>query len=93
MRDEIIRLEDEPYTVISVYVPIGIGEISGGFAAHYKIAARIMIETAYYVQQRGFAAAARAENRYEFIGSELHGHAFESVYGGIRNFIVLFYVD
>ena len=67
MRNEVIALEDEADSVVSVHVPISVAVILSASSVDNQIARGIVVKTAYDVEQRGFSAAGRAEYRHEFI--------------------------
>ena len=67
MRDEVIALEDEADTVISISVPIGIFIIFRRYSVNNKVARGVVVETTDDVQESSFSGAGRAKNRSEFL--------------------------
>ena len=66
--------------MISIAVPIGVGEIFGRNAVYHQIAVGVAIQTADDVQKRRFAAARRPQNGNEFVFAEFDVHAPKRVH-------------
>ena len=88
VRYQVIGLEYETYAVVAVGIPIAVLIIFGGDALDYKVARRVMVESADDVQKGGFAAARRAENRHELVAAERKAYALQSGDFGIAHLIV-----
>ena len=56
--------------MIPISIPIRIVKILGRLSVYDKIAARISVKSADNIEQRGFAAAGRTENRNKFTFSK-----------------------
>ena len=93
VRDEIVALEDEAYALIAVSVPIEIVVIFGGDALHLYVAAGVSVQSAYYVEQRGLAAARRSQDGHEFVSSESHREVVESEQALVLESVLLCDVD
>ena len=89
VRDEVIRLEDEPDPVIAVDVPIPVFEVFRGLPLNDEIARRIMIESADDVEERRLAAAGRSEHADKFARAEFEAHPFERVNAARGGFVFL----
>ena len=72
--DEVVALEDEADGVIAVGVPVAVPEFSGRTAINDEVAAGVLVQTAYNVQQGGLAAAGVAQNGNKFIFPEAERH-------------------
>ena len=59
VRNQIITLKHETYRMIAVRIPFFIRKILRAFAVDYKVARRIAIEPADYVEKRGLSATRR----------------------------------
>ena len=77
MGNEVIVLEDEAAAVVAVGIPIFVFKAFGGFSIDQKIAAGIMVQTANDVEQRGFAAARRAEDGNKTLVREHQRQVFD----------------
>lgn len=77
MRNEVITLEHEADAMVAVYVPFAVAERFGGAAVYDEVAGRIFIQSADDIEQRGFSAAARAEDGHELVRAEIDADAFE----------------
>ena len=56
-----IALEYEAYGVVTVRIPIPVAVLLGASALYYQVAGSILIQAAYNVEQRRFAATRRTE--------------------------------
>ena len=70
MGNEIVALENEAYSVVSVNVPVSVLIVLCASAADDKIARRVVVESADEVQKCGFSTSRRSENGNEFLVSE-----------------------
>ena len=70
MRDEVIALEDEAYSVVSVNVPVPVLIILGASAADDKVAGGIVVKSADDVEKGGFSAARGAKDGNKFLVAE-----------------------
>ena len=86
-------MEDKADPVISVNVPIPIGEIFRGFPLDHEIALGVVIESADDIQEGRFTATRLPKNTDEFVLTETQAHAFERGDLCIGYFIVLFDID
>ena len=59
---EVVALEDEAYTVISVHVPIPVGKGARASPVYNEVAVGVVVEAADDVEQRSLSAARGAEN-------------------------------
>ena len=57
VRDEVVALEDEAYSVVSVNVPISVSVFLGTAAADHKIAVGVVVKTADDVEKCGLSTA------------------------------------
>ena len=67
MRNQIVTLKNESYTVIAVVIPISVVVTGGAYAVYKQLAARVVVESSYNIKQRRFSAAGRSQNGYEFV--------------------------
>ena len=56
--------------MVAVGIPVGILEFFRGLMIDLQIAGGILVETSYYVEQRGLSAARLPQDRDEFALSE-----------------------
>ena len=88
MRDQIIALENEPYRVISVCIPVSILVFLGADPVDYQISFSILIESAQNIKHCCLTAARRTENRNELAFTEREVHTPESVHYFSTRFIL-----
>ena len=81
MRDEVIRLEDEPDPVIAVDVPIPVFEVFRGLPLNDEIARRIVIESADDVEEGRFARAAFPQHGDELAAVDCKVDPFQNRHG------------
>ena len=77
--------------MVPVGIPVAVGVLLCRAAVYYKIAACVLIEAAYDIQQRRLAAAGVTEHGDEFGFSELKVDALERVHRLIADRVVLGY--
>ena len=63
VRDEVVALEDEADSVVSVGIPVGILVFPGADAVYEQITFGVLIKSSENVEHGGFAAARRSEYR------------------------------
>lgn len=80
MRNQVVRLKDEPYRRISVCVPVFVVKFRSGHSADDEIAAGVTIKSADYVEHGGFATAARSENCNKFALSKIERNFAQRVH-------------
>ena len=81
VRDEVVALEDEADSVVTVNVPISIAVELCALAVYNEIARGVVIKTANDIEQRSLSAARCTENRYELVVTERDIYSAERVYG------------
>ena len=79
VRNEVIALEDETHGMVAIRVPVAVAIALGGATVDDKVAARVLVEPADDVEQRGLAAAGLAENAHELAIAKRDGYALERV--------------
>ena len=89
VRDEVIRLKNEPDAVVAVGVPVAVFVIFGGNALDYEVAARVVVEPADDVQKGRLSAARMTENGNELLAAETQTHALERLHRCIGDPILL----
>ena len=89
MGNQIIALEHEADGVVAIGIPIAVAEFLGGAAGNQKIAAGILIQPADNVQQRGFPAAGRAQNRCELAGTKPQINPPQGLHPAVSRLIIL----
>ena len=91
MRYQVVALENETDTVVSVDVPISVTVELCTSAVYDEIAVGIMIKTANDVKKRGLAASRRSEHADKLVLSEAEIDSLQSVYGFGGGDIILLY--
>ena len=89
VRTEVIRLENEAYRVVSVRIPVAVGEFLGRAAVNDKVAVGVLVKTAYDVEHSRLAASGVAEDSNEFAFAKLKVDAFERVHSFVAYGVVL----
>lgn len=93
MRNQVVTLEDESDPMVPVRIPIAVGEFFRADPVDQKIATAVMIQPADDIEQRGFSAAGRSQNRNEFGIPERQGYAFQCVNDRIAGVIIFLNID
>lgn len=70
--DKIVGLKNKTDTAVSISVPINVVVCLGGHTVDLDVAVGVAVKTAYNVEKRRLSAPGRAENRDEFVLSELY---------------------
>ena len=91
MRDEVVGLKDEADAVIAVDVPVVVGIVLCADPVHEDVAACITVKPADDVEQGGFTAAGRPQNRHKFAFSETQIHAFQDVHDVFFGNVIFYY--
>ena len=90
MRDKIVALEYKTYGMVAVDVPVCGFVLLRGLPVDYKIAAGVLVKTAYDVQQRSLAAARLTQDTYQLALTERDGHSLEGVHRLAAGLVVLY---
>ncbi len=90
MGNEVIGLEDEADSVVSIDIPVMVDEVLGGSSFDDEIAGCIVVKSTEDVQQSSLSASGRTENRNEFILSEIEADSLECVDRTVFHQIVFF---
>lgn len=77
MGNQIVTLEHEPDGVVPVGIPIPVRVLLGGCPVDDQVPAVVPVQSAKYVQQRGFAGTGGSQNRHELAVPEIQAHAVQ----------------
>ena len=87
--DQVIALKDEADGMVAVGIPIGVAVTLGRNAVDHKVAACVLVKTADDIEQGGFTAARRTEDRNELVFTEVDRDAVEGAHVAVAYVVVL----
>ena len=91
--NEVVGLEYETDTVVTVNVPIVILIRLGGFSVDHQIARGVLVQAADDVEHRRLTATGRAENGHEFVTAETQVYPLQGVDHLPCRFVIFFDIN
>ena len=93
VRNEVVALEDEADSVVTVHVPVSVLVGLGASAVDDEIAVGVAVQTAHDVEHGGLSTAGGAEDGNELTVTEGDVHALERVHRFRGGHVILFDVS
>ena len=89
VRNKVIGLKNEAYTMVSVNVPISVTVELRALTVDNQVTRGVSVKTAHDVKQRGLSASRGAEDRNEFSVTEGYIHTAKRVYRLRGGYVIL----